>query len=79
MEFTSNQEGAESVDIQGHFRPKQIFAKNTFCLMQDVSDYVGKALRQFQVYLVEVRLSCQAAFVIHVWRHALGAHLVFVY
>lgn len=55
MEFTSSVEGAESVDIKGLSLPKQIFQGKTFYLLQDVTDYVGKGLYQYQKYLVQVR------------------------
>lgn len=55
MEFHSNEVGAESLDVAGCVLPKQIFKSKTFFLLQDTSDYVGKALFNSQMYLVEVR------------------------
>lgn len=55
MEFTSNQEGAKSLDIKGQFRPKQIFSEKEFHLLEFPVDPLSRGLYQLQMYLIEVR------------------------
>lgn len=54
MEFTSQEEGAKSLDVKGCVLPKQVFAGMSFFLLQDTVDYVGKCYYNTQMYLVEV-------------------------